>query len=102
MYVFMAVAPCSFNIGGKSYKLAAGSTFSIAKELGEQLRQPTFPFRKHLRLMSQLEQVEAKVEEPKKPEVAQVVEKTEVKPKVEEKIDTNSVKSKRVVRKSEA
>lgn len=56
MYVFLAVAPCSFTIGNKNIKLSAGSTFTIGNELGEQLRANSFPYKKHLRLMSIVEE----------------------------------------------
>lgn len=91
MYVFLATAPCKFTVAGESYQLTAGSTFTIRPELGEQLLQNTFPYRKHLRLMSKLDKAqevskeEVEVEVKKAPEVKSEPKPVEVKlnPKVQ-------------------
>lgn len=104
MYVFLAVAPCSFSVGGKAYKLSAGSTFTISKELGEQLRANTFPYRKHVRLMSEIQEEEVKpsevvtLEEPKLtnppvvvPTIKEEVTVTEVKEEIRPKRTTKKI-----------
>ena len=106
MYVFLAVAPCSFSIGGEKYKLSAGSTFTISKELGAQLMANTFPYRKHLRLMSEMsEESESKVNET---EVitTQVITETKAEASVqtqppETEEDKTNVRPKRTIKKVE-
>ena len=73
MYVFFAVAPCNFNLNGKSINLRAGDTLTVDKPEADRIRSIGFPYARHLRLIQA--PPEQKKEEPKKVEV-KPVEKT--------------------------
>lgn len=77
MNFYLAVAPCTFLLGGKHYKLSAGDTISLSDELATQVASPSFRYGKHLKLISK--SVEAQIKEELK------VEEVKVEPKVEEK-----------------
>lgn len=53
MYYFLATGPVpSFSLGGQMYRLAAGDTLELPKELAEQVLSEAFIYHKRLQLIS--------------------------------------------------
>jgi hypothetical protein len=83
-YTFLAVAPGSFTVNGRYYKLEVGRPFEAPLNAARIIASPTFSYRKHVRLITPLppkEEVKPKVEEVKAKEP-----ETTSKKKVEAKV----------------
>lgn len=52
MNYYLAVAPCSFLLGGLHYKLSAGDTINLSNDLATQVASPSFKYTNHLKLIS--------------------------------------------------
>lgn len=89
---FLCIAPCSFVVGNKSYNLAAGQTISLTGFAAERVRNTSFRYHHHLRLISTegVDEVKEEVKEVKeepaapKPPVKKAKAKTKKKEVKEE------------------
>jgi hypothetical protein len=57
-YTYLAVAPCNFKLNGEKFSLKAGDSVIFSEAQADQVKEKSFLFNNHLRLISKIEEEE--------------------------------------------